>query len=340
MKTATFVEHVTERDDKKEVLARLSSAFERRRCHTMATQIKLASEGDTDSLNHLKELWDSKFFESARRHNKSQDALAGLVDLANFVIDTPTPIAVGEDLVRRIDMMTQTRKVRIRDPAVASATARGRPHRGRGTKSRYIEVKPDDELESHSSWDMNFLEDADWSVASEEAAGIADELRELTSQTILNAIQAIPANTTTTKAIVNPATLDQIDFDDMVDMRQNMLAKFVRPNRMVMNPLQTADLLKDETFKDSLQYGDFVNKAEGYIGSLLGMDIYESAQMTDGHLWMMDVRYTMLFAVRRYMMMERYEEIKDAKSEYGVKISTRYQLKTGLGDYISRMERA
>ena len=203
-----------------------------------------------------------------------------------------------------------------------------------------MELKPDDELESHSSWDRNFLEDADWSVATEEASGIAEELREVTSQTILDAIRAIPVGSTTTEALVNPSTANQVGFNDIVDMRQNMLAKYVRPNRMVMNPLQTGDLLKEEVFQDSLRYGDFVNKGEGYVGSLFGMDIYESAQMTDGHLWMMDVRYTMLFGVRRYMMMERYEEVNDGKSEYGVKISTRYDLQVGLGTYISRMEGA
>ena len=98
----------------------------------MATQIRLASEGDSDSLKSLQSLWDSPFFETARKHNKSQDALAGLVDLANFVIDVPTPMAIGEELVRRIDMETQTRKVRIREPGVAHRTARGRPAPGQG----------------------------------------------------------------------------------------------------------------------------------------------------------------------------------------------------------------
>ena len=340
MQTSTFIEHVTERDDKAHVLGTLSKAFEKRKCHTMASEIRLAAEGDSKALENLQSLWESPFFESARKHNKSQDALAGLVDLANFVIDVPTPMAVGEELVRRIDMETQTRKVRIREPAIAHRTARGRPHRGRGRRSRYVELKPDDEIESHSSWDRNFLEDADWSVATEEASGIAEELREVTSQTILDAIKAIPVGSTTTEQLVAPGTANTLGFNDVVDMRQNMLAKYVRPNRMVMNPLQTADLLKEEVFQDSLRYGDFVNKGEGYIGSLFGMDIYESAQMTDGHMWMLDVRYTMLFGVRRYMMMERFEEVDDGKSEYGVKISTRYDLKVGLGTYISRMEGA
>ena len=340
MDTHTFRQHVSEKDTKAEILNRLSDRFEGRKCHTMGSRLRLAAEGDDDALAEFQTLWDSPFFAEARKHSKSQDTLAGLVDLANFVIDEPAPVAIGEELVRRIDMTTQTRKVRIREPAKAGPAARARPNRGRGTRSRYVELKPEDEIESHSGWDRKFLEDADWSVATEEAAGIAEVLREDMSQKILDAMQAIPAASTTTGAIVAPGQANMLGFNDIVDMRQNMLAKYVRPNRMVINPLQTADLLKQEVFQDSLRYGDFVNKAEGYIGSLFGMDIYESAQMADGHVWMLDVRYTMLYGVRRYMLMERYEEVKDAESLYGVKISTRYDLKVGLGDYISRMEGA
>ena len=162
----------------------------------------------------------------------------------------------------------------------------------------------------------------------------------MTSQRIITAIDEIPAGDTATEALHQCGTGGTLTFDDLVDMRQILLSKYVSPDRIILNPIQMGDLLKAEVFQDSLKYGDFTQKGQGYIGNFFGADIYESAQQPLGHLTWLASQNAMLFAVRRYMMAESYEEVQNGQKEFGVKISTRYQLRTGSPKYVLRTENA
>lgn len=326
--------------DKMEILNELSEKVHNRKCHNTASMLLNEEIDGVASDSIQKELLNSKFFAMARKHSKSQDTTADLVELANFVIDAPAPEAVGEELVRRVEMQSPSRKVRLREPGVADETGRGKANLGKGSTSSYITLQPEDELESHSSWDQNFLEDADWQVATEEAQAVSTALKEKTSQLIINKLMAVPAANLNGKNVHEAATTDSFSFTDIVNMRQKMLSNHVRPDTLALNPLQIADLLNEDEFQNSLKYGDFVNKSQGFIGSLFGMNIYESAQISDGKVLMMDKMNTMLFAVRRYAMLESYEEVQDGDKTYGVKISTRYQIKEGNTRYLSRCDDA
>ena len=180
--------------DKQQALALLNDKYHDRKCHTMASMVTNDVVDGVSMEAERKELLHSKFFAAARRHNKSQDEVADLVDLSNFVIDTPVPEAIGEELVRMIEMTSVSRKVRRRDPAIAAATAREKSSRGRGSRTEYILLNPEKELESHEAWDMNFLEDADWSVAMEESAEVTAALKRKTSQTIIDELVAVDAD--------------------------------------------------------------------------------------------------------------------------------------------------
>lgn len=326
--------------EKMEILSKLSEKFVNRKCHNTASMLLNDTVDGTPAEKIQKELLESKFFSMARKHSKSQDATADLVELANFVIDAPAPEAIGEMLVRRIEMMSPSRKVRLREPGEAEITTRGKSYTGRGSRSSYVTLQPEDELESHESWDQNFLEDADWQVATEEAEAVATALKRKTSKTIITKLEGVPAANLNGGEVYDDNTNDQFAFDDVVNMRQSMLSNYVRPNAMVLNPLVTGSLLKEDEFQDSLKYGDFVDKAMGYIGNIFGMDVYESAQVTKTKVLMLDTMNTMLFGVRRYEMMDSYEEVQNGDKTYGVKISTRYDLKEGNAKYMLRCDDA
>ena len=326
-----------------ELISQLSEKYTNKKCHTMASLVKGESiEGDA-AEKFSRELFESKFIASARKHSKSQDTTAELVDLANIIIEAPAEEGIGEELVHRIDITTPgSRKIRIREPAVTGDTARGKSSRGRGTRNSYISIDPNEELESHESWDDNFIEDADWNVVQDETEGLSTALKLTTSQKIIDAFEAIAPARLNGEALHNVETQGTLSFDDLVNMRQKMLNNFVTPDTLVMNPLQMGDLLKQEVFQNSLRYGDFVDKGMGYIGTFFGMNIYETSQIPDGHLLMFQKRYTMLFAVRRYAMLKSFTDFteKKAKIMHGLQLSTRYELKTGDASYLLRCEDA
>ena len=63
------------------------------------------------------------------------------------------------------------------------------------------------------------------------------------------------------------------------------------------------------------------------------MDIYESNQMPVNTSVMLHKQNYMLYAVRRDMMLESYEEVDNGKTTYGVKVSSRFEIKPGLTAY-------
>ena len=306
------------------ILNPLSEKYVSLKCHSTADLLKETTIDGKTSEERRTELFNSRFLK--KLHDKSQDTTAALVDLSNIILDTPTPDAIGLDLVRRVDMGTATKKVRIRHPGKAAPTGRGRASRGKGTTSTFIELKPEDEEESNSAWDLNFLEDADWAVAMEETAAVSMELQEKISQLIIDKLVSSAGETTA-------LTSGKITYDAIVNARRDMMKAYVRPNALLTGPDHMAMLLKDDNFKNGYLYGDFVNKREGYIGKFLGMDIYESNQMPVNTSVMLHKQNYMLYAVRRDMMLESYEEVDNGKTTYGVKVSSRFEIKPGLTAY-------
>lgn len=326
-----------------QILAGLSEKYELRKCHTMASLAEGKEIEGVSANDAAKELFNSKFLASARKHNKSQDTTADLVELANIIIDAPAEESIGEELVHRIDITQPgSRKIRVREPAIAKSTARGKLNRGKGTRNSYISVDPQEEVEAHETWDENFIEDADWAVAQDETEGLSTALKEETSQRIIDTLTRIPAAQTNSGALHAVETNGQLTFDDLVNMRQKMKNNKVTPDTLVMNSLKMGDLLKLEVFQNSLRYGDFVDKGSGYIGKFMDMDVYESNQMPNGHVLMFNKRYTLFFAVRRYAMLKSFSNFDSKKNKllHGLQISTRYELKVGSALYMLRCENA
>ena len=205
----------------------LSDKYSSITCHSTADLVtKDKIEGR--STEQLREkLFNCEFLQHVTPHSKSQDKTAALTELSNVIIDTPTPEAIGMNLVRRIDLGTEIKKVRIREPAIAAGTGRARAARGRGGRSKYVELKPDTEEESHSSWDLKFLEDADWSVAMEETALISQELQEKISQLIIDKLLSSAGSTEGTT----------VAFTAILNARARMRARHVTPDCLVVDPM-------------------------------------------------------------------------------------------------------
>ena len=69
----------------------------------------------------------------------------------------------------------------------------------------------------------------------------------------------------------------------------------------------------------------------------MGMDVYESNQITDKTAVMFNKHNYMLYGVRRDMMLDSYEDINEGKKEYGICISSRIDLKVTLPTFAQRI---
>jgi hypothetical protein len=317
-----------------------------RKCHTMGSLFteKVVENGMTGTQMGQHLMRPDSFFGRAwantpELHDQSQGTLAGLTDLANVVIDAPAPMAIGQYLVRKVDIGPNKRKFRIRDRGKSKSTKRGILSRGKGSTQKFVEVDPESEEESHETWDRNYAEDSNWDVAMEEAQAVSKAHMEDMSQIIMDKLAGISANSINSGGL-HSMTGGNLSFDNLVDMRAKMLENNVEPNAVAASPTVMAKLVKDEAFQSSFRYGDFVDKRNGYIGMVFGMNVYQSSQIAANHCYMLDVDKTLICGVRRDAMMESYEEIQNGKKTYGIKVSTRYDLVEYEPKYFLRSENA
>ena len=312
-----------------------------RKCHTMADVIRGAMDtGDNKvSSDQIKAaMVKSPFYTQIKKHTKAQDATAAINELSGIVIDAAAPKAIGREFVRVIETVKESIKVRLPSRGFARKTGRKTSTTSRGQRETFVTLTPTDEFESRDVWDTNYLEDADWDVASEEAAETSRALKELESQTIIDHIQAVATGSLASGGLISAATAGTMAYADLVNLWAAIQAANFSPNKVYMHPDQAGDLFKDSDFKDSTILGEFVDIATGRFGrTILGTDIFVSTQVPATEVTMLDSNIAVLYALRRDSMVTTFDL---PPNETGIQISTRYALGDGRSAAIARTEDA
>jgi len=312
-----------------------------RGCHTMADVIRGAADtGDNkvSSQQVIDSFSKSAFYPLIAKHSKAQDATAAINELTNIVMDAAAPKAIGKEFVRIIETVRESIKVRLPSRGKARKTGRKTSTTSRGQRETFVTLTPASEFEARDIWDTNYLEDADWDVASEEAAETSRALKELESQTLIDHIQAIATASLATGALVSAATAGTMAYADLVNLWAAIQGENFTPNKVYMHTDQAGDLFKDSDFKDSTILGEFVDIATGHFGrTILGVDIFVSTQVPKTEVTMVDSNLGVMYALRRDAMVTTFEL---PPNETGIQISTRYDLQNGRTKAIGRIEDA
>ena len=311
-----------------------------RKCHTMADVIAGGLDGKEgqSSSEIVKSFGNSAFMQSFKKssHAKSTDTTAAINELSNIVIDAAAPDAIGRELVRVIETTKESLKVRLPSRGVAvDGDGRGTKGNSRGQRESYVTLTPDKELEVSEEWDRSFIEDADWDVASEEAAELSRALQEKESAMIITHLEAVSAGSLAGGANVGAATAGTLTFDDLATLWGTVKAENFTPNVVAMHPDQATDLFKDSDFKNQLILGEFLNYEEGKFGrTILGFDILVSSLVTAQRVLMLDSTKTLLYALRRDSLSIPYEKPPNIS---GMQISSRYDKQDGRSAAFARM---
>jgi len=311
-----------------------------RKCYTMADAIEGGLDGKEgqDSQSLIKEAMRSPLFEKAMLHAKSTDITAGINELSGVILDAAAPNAIGRELVRIIETQKTSTKVRLPAKGSAQKGSRGNKTKSLGTREAFITLTPDKEFEVSEEWDRNYLEDAEWDVASQEAADLAVSLKELESQEIIDTLEATAAGNLATGAVISADTAGTFTYNDMVDLWAAVRSEDFTPNKCAMHTDQLSDLFKDSDFKDNLILGELLDIGTGKFGrTILGCDVLSSSQVTQQHVMMLDNSRTLLYCLRRDTLAAPYEKPPHTT---GLQLSTRYDIAAGQSKAMSQMEDA
>ena len=297
---------------------RLAALTAHRECHTMRDVIV----GNTVDVNSDLQAWQNNPLLKVyrRTHNAQQDATAGIQELSSMVLEARRPDAIGRDLVRLFE--TTHDAVKIRKPAKGKAvkTDRGTLSiQSKGERNEFITITPDDEIEASEEWDLKFLEDAEWNVASSQAASIAADLQELETEQIFKQLKAI--TNANAAGRVNKADTASLTADHLIDAWGLVKEQNATPDCCTMHPKDLTKLLKDDDFKDSTLLGEFANYSMGMVGMFMGMQMFVSSLHPENEIYVFDKNRVLMMALRRDRLVTPYEM---APHTMGIQISTRY----------------
>ena len=332
---------------------KLSKRLQGRRCHTFRDVIMGKSVDDgakkVDSLEKLLEspliksimadpVFQQKLEESyGHDHTAAQDTTAAINELASAVVDAAAPNSIGRDLVRVYETMKESIKVRLPARGFAKKTGRGKKTVTQGLRSSFVELTPNKYFEASESWDQTYVEDADWDILREQTEEVARACSEIETTEINTQLDAITGTDLAAGALTSATSSGLLKWDDLCNMWGSIQSADFSPDKMAANPIQLADLFKEEEFTNSLMMGSAVDLTRGTFGqTILGTMVLGSSKITDTHTHMIDSTKVILEAIRRDGMIRTWEDGKS--NEFGVGCSTRYALGYGRKSAAQRGE--
>lgn len=319
-------------------LEKLHANLLNRKCYTMADVIKGSLDEGSDgqsSTEILRKFKSSPWYGMISRHTKSQDATAAINELSSVVLEAAVPDAIGRDLARVIETKRDSIKVRLPSAGKARSTSKGKLTTSKGQRETFVTLTPDKEIEASEEWDRNYLEDADWDVASEEAAEVARSLAEKESSLIITQLKNVAAADLAGGGNLGAITAGTLTFNDLANLWGRVKAENFSPNVVAMHPDQATDLFKDADFKNQLILGEFLDFENGRFGrTILGFTILVSSLMTQQHVYMLNSNLAVLYALKRDRLAIPYEKPPHTS---GIQISSRYDLKDGRTKAFARM---
>lgn len=333
-------------------LDQISMKLHGRRCYTMADALMGRKDSKGEDLGAgLKALPQSQFLKVIMRdpvfkenfgkkgYSIGQEDTAAINELVTQIIEAPVPLAIGRDLVRIIETTKETIKVRKPSTGKARKTSRGKKTTSKGTRNTYIPITVDDEYEASDSWDLNYLEDSEWNVLSEETTEVKRATDQIETEDIIADLVAIADGDLATGAEVSAGTSNLFVWADFCNLWGAVASEDVVPNKVAMNPLQMADIFKTDQFVNSLMLGDFVDLSVGRFGrTILGTDVLSSSLVTSSDVFMLNADSAIMLALRRDSLINTWEDGKE--KEFGVQCSSRYGRAYGRKETVARMDNA
>jgi len=127
-------------------------------------------------------------------------------------------------------------------------------------------------------------------------------------------------------ATISATSAGKLQYVDILNAKTSIAAQNYKPNILLINPEQEADLLQDSKFIDASQYGDREPIISGEIGKIAGLKVLVSQNMPSGKALVVDNTRAAMLAIKRDIDLKRKDEASTDSvelyfyTEYGVAI--------------------
>jgi len=272
-------------------------------------------------------------FQRAMKEYVLSDISQALGRVHDVAIDAAKKIAVGRDLIWVVPVKEPLIRFYLAKRGKAWRTSEGPPPQ---TPERFekVDVRIDYEYSYDALFSQAYIEDVPFNVIQRAIQDSAQLIEEQVTKDVVALYEGIPASDLAGSTEIQANTSGTLSWADLVKAWTAVKKAGYNANMAMIHPDQVADLWSDDKFIHSLYFGDMVDVERGVLGSTyLGFKIAETDLCTSGKCHLIDTTKAAVFALRRDILTQPYEE----RLSQGVICTVRYGLGTLRKDAVARI---
>jgi hypothetical protein len=251
------------------------------------------------------------------------------------MVEAAWPELIGRSIINVVPTTEALERFPLDGGAVAYQYAESGIVRLSGKKPTKVDVSTDILAESGDEWTKEFSEDATWNVMDRMVGNVGRAVGVKETDKIIALYTAVAAADLATGADLAGGGA-VLSWAQLLALRWAVRSANWRPNVLAMNEMQLHQLLNDDKFVKSVYLPSSQTDIEqGSIGSVLGMKVQVSNEITNGVAYAVDTRIASIMLLRRDLTVEDWYDAKTGKS--GVRGTTRFGLGILRSTAIARM---
>ena len=251
------------------------------------------------------------------------------------MVEAAWPELIGRGIINVMPTSEALERFPLDGGAVAYQCSESGIVRLSSKKPTKVDVSTDILVESGDDWTKEFSEDATWNVMDRMVTNVGRAVGVKETQKVIAMYAAVAAGDLATGADLAGGTA-VLSWAQLLALRYAVRKENWRPNVLAINEMQLHQLLNDDKFVKSVYLPSSQTDIEqGSIGSVLGMKVQTSNEITNGVAYAIDTRVASVMLLRRDVTVEDWYDAKTGKS--GVRGTTRFGLGVLRSTAIARM---
>lgn len=266
------------------------------------------------------------------------DSANALGRMHDTMVEAAWPELIGRNMINVMPTSEALERFPLDAGAVAYQYAEGGVVRLSGKKPTKVDVTTDILVESGDEWTQEFSEDATWNVMDRMVGNVGRAVGLKETQKIIALYGAIADADLAGGAVVAGGGL-VLSWAGLLALRaqvRNQSGGGWRPSVLAISEMQAHQLLNDDKFVKSVYLPSSQTDIEqGVIGSVLGMNVQVSTEITNGVAYAIDTRVASVMLLRRDLTVEDWYDARSGKS--GVRGTTRFGLGILRSNAVAKM---
>ena len=263
------------------------------------------------------------------------DSANALGRMHDAMVEAAWPELIGRNMINVMPTTEAIERFPLDGGAVAYQCSESGIVRLSSKKPTKVDVSTDILVESGDDWTKEFSEDATWNVMDRMVTNVGRAVGVKETLKVIAMYAAVAAGDLATGAeLAGGAAV--MSWAQILSLRYAVRSQNWRPNVLAINEMQLHQLLNDDKFIKSVYLpSNQTDIEQGSIGSVLGMKVEVSTEITNSVAYAIDTRIASVMLLRRDVTVEDWYDAKTGKS--GVRGTTRFGMGVLRSTAIARM---